>query len=123
VFGTGLGDVDLFEALATVDDSISGEVRLIVSSLLDEAFLSANQPDSLVLATLEFHGLQIGVTPVGLSVVELTDAGATPFDAPATGADVEYVPEPAPVLLILAGLSMLACGWLTRTATERRRSR
>ena len=81
-WGAALGDPELGEAIAFADFSQPGLLRLAMTSLLDEAGLSALQSDSIILATLGFmlvSGPAGAVTELAVAQVDLADAFAQPI--------------------------------------------
>ncbi|HBY62459.1 MAG TPA: hypothetical protein DEH78_21765 [Solibacterales bacterium] len=64
--------------------------------------LIASQPESFALAELTFSAVSRGISPVDLEIVELTDAFAEPFEAGVSNAEIEVIPEPGSLGLLLA---------------------
>ncbi|MFN0125186.1 MAG: cohesin domain-containing protein [Verrucomicrobiales bacterium] len=83
-FGTGL-DLGIFGSLQFLDGSVSGNVLLDEVSFEDSADLNAAQPDSFVLATINFTALAPGSSPLSLTLVDLSDELGESLDA--TGQD------------------------------------
>ncbi len=116
-----LGDqLDLF-ALGSLAGTTSGlgVVNLFELSLDSPADLDALQAGSFTLATLTFDTLAAGFSPLGISVNALGDANGNPLTATIAGGSVTAagagaVPEPASLLLVFAGLMVVA--WLREAA-------
>jgi len=112
VYGSLLGDTDpsAFETDIMTTPGV-GEVSLDEFSFLWDFELDALQPEDFTLATLSFIGLAEGVSPLGFGFTDLSDA-AIPANslfpafqtAEITVASAQPVPEPATMLLFVAGL-------------------
>jgi hypothetical protein len=92
----------------------SGLVNLIDISLYDPAILIAAQNSSFTLAILSFDTLVAGISPITLSINNLSNANATLIEASIQSGSVTItdqtspnsIPEPTPFwLLMLSGLS------------------
>jgi len=92
----------------------SGLVNLIDISLYDPAILIAAQNSSFTLARLSFDTLVAGISPITLSINNLSNANATLIEASIQSGSVTItdqtspnsIPEPAAfLLLMLSGLS------------------
>lgn len=94
----GLGSITIFDAAS------AGSVRLFELSLDLPADLDALQAGAFTLATLTFDTLQVGTSPLGLSVAALGDAFGKSLSADLASGVVAAVPEPQAGLLFLAGL-------------------
>lgn len=98
---------------ALVDFSAStGLVTFAATSLLDPAFINANQPAAGALATLQFLATGAGTASFSYTGVDVsgTITGVTegPLSATTSGLDVLIViPEPGTASLILLGLLAL----------------
>jgi hypothetical protein len=88
-----------------------GTVNVFELSLDSSADLNALQAGSFTLGTLGFSAVSTGVSAVGLSVNALGDANGDPLAAEILGGLVSVsaagVPEPASLLLLLAGVAGL----------------
>ncbi len=109
-FGFDLGIPGL-DAL-TSSGLLGGPVRvdLAEASLLPNAVLDANQPDTFVLATLHFLALAPGTSPLAITQALLANtAGGPAIPATLSGASVDVVPvpEPAAAAFIALGLALL----------------
>lgn len=124
VFGTGL-DVLGLGSIQDVFDFGFGWVNLFEVSLDFDEDLMLFQPDSFVLATLTFTGLDFGISALDIAINSL--AGEYVFDdllgyfvAKELQADVQggaiEVPEPGTVLLFLCGLLGIGMRRNARTA-------
>lgn len=118
-----LGDLTAFEAIdySLVPLVPTGKIQLTEVSLLDTPALAALQPDSFVLATLNFtmgpQGAGKGTAISIGKVWALGDAAGQTFDFDSpVGQVVRVVPEPSTYAMLLLGLGTLA-------ATARRGSR
>ncbi len=110
-FGTGL-DLGIAGSVQSVDLSTPGTVWLAEISLETAADLELNQPGEFTLATLDFLGLGVGVSPVTFSLVDLSDAsGSTLPDVGSLPGSVTVttVPESGSSALLL-GIVLLAWG-------------
>ncbi len=118
--GDLLGDISLAEAIDTSAGDIGGAVSLTEVSLLSPAGLDALQPDSFVVATLDFDVINLAPSIVtDLSVLAgaiLGDAFGGPLSVTGLGsASVTGIPAPGTVLLLAAA----GFGW---RVTRRRQS-
>jgi hypothetical protein len=108
-FGLDLGDPGLGQSI-TSSGLLAGPVRvdLAETSLLSNATLHANQPDTFVLATLFFTAQALGITPLAItqSVLASTAGGAFPVDLTNTSIEV-VVPEPGTLALVGGGVAWL----------------
>lgn len=112
--GDLLGDVGLVEAIDASAGDTGGAVNVAEVSLLSAPDLDALQPDSLVVATLQFDVINLGpsiVTQLSvLSGAVLGDAFGSPLNVTGLGtASVQGVPVPGTLFLMSACL----LGWLT----------
>lgn len=127
-FGTGLGNVALGEAVTGfgigASDATSRVVDLFSVSLLEGRegscvfctgpYLEDLQPDSFLLATLDFHfpsrpGRELDTLIFDASDVILSDQYGTVLPAGPTKQLVVPVAEPPALALMLFGLLLLAC--------------
>jgi hypothetical protein len=108
-----------FSLLFLVDSTTTpGSIELFASSLLGDTELVTNQQSgSVVLATLQFEAIAPGSSSLGLSQVLLGGVGGPTVpalqvdvaQAPILSAvDAVAVPEPGTLMLIAAGLLLLA---------------
>jgi hypothetical protein len=85
-----------------------GTVNLFELSFDTSTDLDTLQAGSFTLGTLRFGALSTGVSAIGISVNALGDANGDPLTAEIVGGRVAVsaaqVPEPASVLLLLAGV-------------------
>lgn len=93
--GTALGDFGSGEAL---DESLGGDgtISLSVFSWIEDDTFWASQPDSFVLATLSFTGIQTGTSPLSFSYVDLGDLLGDSISADLTTGDIEVTTVPIP---------------------------
>jgi len=113
-FGSYLGDISLTEADVYFDSLGPGVLYLDETSFLPESDLDALQPAGFTLASLTFSAFGLGTTQVSLGDVTLSDATGLITLVPEnlSSANVEVtaaaaVPEPATILLLVAGISGL----------------
>jgi len=111
-FGSLLGDPLLFEAL-TGSLIFSGSVDFFEVSLLTPAELDALQTVSFTLATLSFNAVGLGTTGLsfvpGVAGFAVSDGFGDPLSITANDGSVDVVaPEPGTLLLLGAGLGVLA---------------
>lgn len=113
--GVSLGDVNLLEAIGTVNESSSGILHIDEVSLLDTASLEALQgagvlPASLRLASFSFEGMLPGSTSLAFLAdsVQFGDATGTALNVPALQppGPVTVIPEPASAALVLLALAV-----------------
>ena len=93
--GSGLGDIDLFEALnwSMGDPANSGTIHLSELSMLwDLSF----QEDSFTLATLTFEGLSEGKSDLAFSNLTLSDDWGDSIHAEVGSGSVTIDPVPEP---------------------------
>ena len=111
-FGPGLGNVST-TALATLDPSVPGLIRLIEVSLLVPSDLVPLQGSEFSIATLGFQGISPGISPLAVDDLTLSDANSPASAIPAgtVGAAIEVVPEPKFSYLLGAGLLTLVISW------------
>jgi hypothetical protein len=118
-----LGDqLDLFAlgSITVVDAGVPGTVRLFELSLDLPSDLDTLQADTFTLATLSFDTLQVGTSPLALSVAALGDANGQSLTADLEKGLVSAVPEPQAALVFLVGLLVARRATRPRAATRRR---
>ena len=109
VFGD---ELDLFfGSIRIEDDSVAGVVRLIEISFDLPSDLDTFQPGFFMLATLTFIPVAEAAFSLGLTVNELVDADGNIFTV-----DVNRVPEPGSMMLLLVGLLGVGAGIRGRRA-------
>ena len=109
VFGD---ELDLFfGSIRIEDDSVAGVVRLIEISFDLSSDLDTFQPGFFTLATLTFIPVAEAAFSLGLTVNELVDADGNIFTV-----DVNRVPEPGSMMLLLVGLLGVGAGIRGRRA-------
>ena len=109
VFGD---ELDLFfGSIRIEDDSVAGVVRLIEISFDLPSDLDTFQPGFFTLATLTFIPVAEAAFSLGLTVNELVDADGNIFTV-----DVNRVPEPGSMMLLLVGLLGVGAGIRGRRA-------
>ncbi len=108
-YGNGL-DQGIFGSI-TGDFSFPGGHNVFEASLEDASDLIAGQPASFVLFTLTFDTLDVGTSPLSLTIQNLDDEQLPPVSIPAetrTGSiqinGPVQVPEPTPLALLAFGL-------------------
>ena len=111
IFGSSLGDPDLFESLVGVATAI-GQVGVSQVSLLFD--LSGLQDGSdLFLSRFMFDTLSVGLGSLGFLSASVSDALGFPIDPVLLGESVNVmieparIPEPGTLLLLAAGLLLL----------------
>ncbi len=105
-FGNELGDIALLEA----EDISSGDLGNGVIDLSEFSYLFdlSFQGDSITVATLNFTAAAEGVSGISVTVDELGDESGDPVvDYIVGNGTVNVVPEPATILLSLAGLGFI----------------
>jgi hypothetical protein len=112
--GDLLGDVGLAEAIDASAGDVGGAVNVAEVSLLSATDLDTLQPDSFVVATLEFDVVDLDPSVVTqlsvLSGAVLGDAFGSQLTVTGLGsASVQGVPVPGTLLLVSASLF----GWLS----------
>ena len=111
-FGPSLGNEALFEVFSDFDLSMPGLVDLAQLSLLSDANLLLLQGgDSVVLATLEFATLEMGVTSLDFTFDMFNDIkglNALQLDIDAVAGDVSVIPEPHASLLFALGVVLFS---------------
>lgn len=108
-WSASLGSTSLGEVVSGFAPG-TGTVDFFVLSLLPATALDAIQPASFVLATVSFRALSVGVTSLVPTLRSLVDGAGDPLAASlvATQIRVVPIPEPTSVILLLAGLALLA---------------
>jgi hypothetical protein len=83
----------------------NGRIHLAELSWLQNFEQPTKQPDSFYLVTLNFHAINVGLTPVLFEAVTLGDEWGRPLLATLENGSVDVVtPEPATVFLLGFGL-------------------
>jgi len=112
-FGSFLGGLALFQS---IDLSTSGVVDFAEVSLLDDATLSALQPDTFTLATLSFDTLAAQISPLTLVInpptndIKGLNARVLPLDVRGGSVTVSLIPEPGMLMLVAGGLAAVTLG-------------
>ncbi len=105
-FGPFLGDEFFFEVFNDFDLSGPGVVDLAQLSLLSDFELALMQPDSFVLATLEFDAVGLGTSSLDFvfdAPNGIQGRDALPLDIAAQSGSASVVPEPGAALLFVVG--------------------
>ena len=109
-FGTDLGDEFFLEVFNGLDLSVAGVIDFAQTSLLSDLELFALQGDSVVLATLSFDAIGVGISSLDFvqDIVGGSNFSALTLDNVGTGSvtvnDVAVIPIPGAALLMLTGL-------------------
>lgn len=114
VFGDPAGsdqlDINNLGSITEVKNPETGVIRIFELSLDDASDLDSLQADSFTLATLTFKGEQIGISPVGISVLSLVDASGQPLSADLESGSIRVVPLPGAIVLFGSGIiGLLVC--------------
>jgi hypothetical protein len=112
VFGTGLGDPSLFEALTSFGFT-PGVVDFAEISFLSESELDALQSEPLVLATLGFDVIGSGLSALtfrldATNLVVDADGNTLEVTTRAGSVGNAVVPEPSAALVFAAGAALIA---------------
>jgi hypothetical protein len=113
-FGDYLGDLDLFEAIDASAGDLGGAVNVAEVSLLPAALLDALQPDTFILATLNFSVIDLAAgadTLLSVLSAQLADASGFEIENPGLGSALIQSTVPVPGTLLLMAASLF--GWLT----------
>ena len=100
----------------TASGLLGGPLRIDLAaySLLSNATLNANQPDTFVLATLHFLGLAPGTSPLAITQAVLANTAGGPggnaIVATLQGASVDVLPVPEATTVALVGLGVALLG-------------
>ncbi len=104
VFGSFLGDEFFFEVFNDFDLSGSGVVDFAQLSLLSDLDLALMQPDSFVLATIEFAAIGGGTSALDfVAPLDIKGLGASIIDVDPASGSVTAVPEPSAALVFALG--------------------
>lgn len=108
-------DLGAFGSISGSDLSVAGQASFDETSLEDVSDLTANQPDSFVLARLTLKGLSLGSSPLTFALVDLADvSGAALGNGTLNQGLINVVPEPHEYALI-AGLGLVGfAAWRRR---------
>lgn len=117
VFGPFLGDIGLFEAIASDTPGV-GTVNVFEVSLLSDTDLDALQPSSFPLVTLNFDTLNSGTSPLTITAATLGDAFGDPLSYTASEGSVTVTPEPGTWVLMVSGLAGLLGIWRKRAVAQ-----
>ena len=103
-FATSLGQP---LSITGSDASVAGRVNLAEVSLLSAAQLDGSQPDTFLLATLTFDTLSIGISPLQLSSIVVSDTLGQPLAVLAGSGSITVTAVPEPATLPALGLGLL----------------
>jgi len=109
-FGDPLnGDQLDLEGNGTYTESLNGvgDVNLVQLSFDSVATLNSSQLDTFVVAVITFDAFSVGVSGLSFDNVVLSDAAGAGLSAATLVANIEVIPLPLPLLLMLSGLMCL----------------
>jgi hypothetical protein len=117
VFGSFLGDESFFEVFNGFDLSVAGVVDFAQLSLLSDPDLSLMQPDSFVLATIEFTAIGAGTSSLDyVTPLDITGFVGGPLHVyPQSGSVRVSNPIPEPSAALVFGVGTFIVGAATRS--------
>jgi hypothetical protein len=103
-FGSLLGDESFFEVFNDFDLSAPGVVDFAQLSLLSDFELMSMQPDSFVLAAIEFQAIGAGTSSLDfVEPLDIVGLGASIIDVDPVSGSVTPIPEPHAALVFAFG--------------------
>ncbi|MBI5740773.1 MAG: PEP-CTERM sorting domain-containing protein [Nitrospirae bacterium] len=112
-FGPALGF-----SISFFDEVIPGSLNFFEFSLESPTDLNDGQPDNFVIASLSFNTLALGISPLGVSIIDLGDAYGEGLLADTRSGNIEVVsgnvPIPEPSTILLSGIGLAGLGFFRR---------